>query len=297
MDQWRELLYGGATLLADGAMGTMLYAAGLQPGESPVSWNTSEPDKVRAVHSAYLAAGAQVLITNTFVGSRFALQRHGLGNRAYELNRNGAALLREEVDRSGRSAIVAGDIGPSGEMLAPLGSLAFEDAVEGFEEQARGLIDGGADVIWTMTLSDLEEGHAVIQGVRRVSADIPIFATMTFDRRGRTMMGVTPEVAARALIGWGATAIGGNCGNGPDEILDVIERMHAVAPQAILIGKSNAGKPEIVDGVTVFPATPGAMAESAAQQREAGARIIGGCCGTNPAHIVAMRATVTGKGA
>jgi len=270
-------------------MGTMLQAAGLQAGDLPAVWNVEHPDRVREVHRAYLEAGAQILITNTFVGSRFRLARHGLESRVYEFNRAGAAILREEIDQAGGHAIAAGDMGPSGELLAPLGTLSFDDAVAGFAEQARALIDGGVDVIWTMTMSDLSEIHAVIEGVRRISKDIPIIAAMTFDTRGRTMMGVTPEKAARALIEWGAAAIGGNCGNGPEEILAVIQKMRAVAPEAILVAKSNAGRPELVDGKTIYCATPDVTAQSAVLQRDAGARIIGGCCGTTPAHIRAMK--------
>jgi 5-methyltetrahydrofolate--homocysteine methyltransferase len=290
--QWQTLLDTALVILADGAMGTMLQAAGLAPGESPVIWNIEQPERVRAVHRAYLEAGAQILITNTFVGSRFRLARHGWMARVAEVNRRGAELLREEIARAGVNALAAGDIGPSGELLAPLGTLSFDDAVAGFEEQARTLIEGGVDVIWAMTLADLEEARAIIEGVRRVSHDIPILVSMTFDTRGRTMMGVKPEDAARKLIEWGAAAIGGNCGNGPAEILGAIQKMRAVAPHAVLIAKPNAGKPEIVEGKTIFPATPQVMAESAVALRDAGARIIGGCCGTTPAHIRAMRAAL-----
>jgi len=292
MNKLQTLLQESKTVIADGALGTMFQAAGLAPGESPVVWNIEHPDRVRAVHRAYIEAGAQILITNTFVGSRFRLAQHGWAARVAEANRVGAEILREEIARAGVDVIAAGDIGPSGELLAPLGALAFDDAVAGFEEQARALIDGGVDVIWTMTLSDLEEARAVIAGVRRVSKDIPILASLTFDTRGRTMMGVKPETAARALLDWGAAAIGGNCGNGPEEILGVVQKMRAVAPDAILIAKSNAGKPELVDGKTIFRATPEVMAQSARELRDAGARIIGGCCGTTPAHIRAMAEAV-----
>ena len=294
MSRWDELLKSNDVILADGAMGKMLQAAGLSAGESPVLWNAEYPDRVRAVHRAYLNAGAQILITNTFTGSRFHLTRHGLASRVEELNRAGAAILRAEIDAAGGRVLAAGDIGPSGEMLAPLGSLQFDDAVAGFAEQARALIDDGVDVIWTMTHSDLEEARAVIEGVRRVSREIPIIVTMTFDTRGRTMMGVTPEQAARSLTEWGAAAIGGNCGNGPEEILEVIQKMRAVAPDIVLVAKSNSGKPEIVDGKTMYRATPEVMAQSGLALRDADARIIGGCCGTTPAHIKAMRDALTG---
>ncbi len=288
MMPWQTLLHAPGAILADGAMGTMLQAAGLPAGESPLLWNAEQPERVAAVHRAYLEAGSQVLITNTFTGSRFRLARHGLADCTAELNRAGAAICRAAIDAAGGHALVAGDIGPSGELLAPLGALAFDEAVDGFAEQATALIAGGADVIWTMTLADLEEARAVIEGVRRVAAEIPIIATLTFDRRGRTMMGVTPEQAAEALLAWGAAAIGGNCGSGPEETIGVIQRMRAVAPAALLVAKANAGKPELVDGKTVFPATPAVLAQYAADVYAVGARIIGGCCGNTPAHVAAM---------
>jgi 5-methyltetrahydrofolate--homocysteine methyltransferase len=288
MNKLDTLLEKSSVLIADGAMGTMLQAAGLAPGESPVVWNIEHPERIGAVHRAYLDAGAQILLTNTFVGNRFRLAQHGWATRVAEVNRRGAEILRAEIARAGADALAAGDIGPSGELLAPLGTLAFDDAVEGFAEQARALLDGGVEAIWIETMSDLEEVRAVIEGVRRVAPDVPILASLTFDTRGRTMMGVKPETAARALLDWQVAALGGNCGNGPDEILSVIEKMRAVAPAAILIAKSNAGKPEVVDGATVYRATPEVMAASARALRDAGARIIGGCCGTTPAHIRAM---------
>lgn len=288
MSKWQTLLETHDIILADGAMGSMLIEAGLQSGELPVVWNVERPERVKAVHRDYLRAGSQLLLTNTFSGNRFRLGAHNLEARVEELNRAGAKILREEVDAAGGNAIVAGDIGPSGEMLAPLGKLEFADAVDGFAEQAAALIDGGADVIWIETMADLEEVHAAIMGVRRISREIPIIASMTFDRHGRTMMGVTPEKAVRTLTGWGTAAVGGNCGSGPEELLGVIREMHVAAPDAILVAKSNAGIPTSVDGKTAYPATPEIMASYARDVRDAGARIIGGCCGTTPAHLSAM---------
>ena len=288
MTNLKTLLERTTTLIADGAMGTMLQAAGLQTGGSPVLWNAEHPDRVGGVHRAYLDAGSRILLTNTFVGSRFQLVRYGLESRTVELNRAAAALLRAEIEDSKVDAIVAGDIGPSGEMLEPLGKLAFDDAVAGFQEQAGALIAGGADVIWIETMSDLEEVRAAIEGARKASPIIPVIATLTFDTKGRTMMGVKPETAARSLTDWAVVALGGNCGNGPDELLAVIQKMRAVAPSAVLIAKSNAGKPEAIAGQTVYRATPEVMANYAIQLRDAGATIIGGCCGTTPAHIRAM---------
>ncbi len=287
-NKWQTLLDKPGPILADGAMGTMLFEAGLQFGDPPEVWNLAHPDMVRAIQRAYLEAGSQILLTNTFGGNRFRLGMHNLQGRVRELNRTAVILLRAEVEAAGSAAIVAGDIGPSGEILAPLGTLEYADAVEGFAEQAGALVAGGVDVIWIETMSALEEMQAAIEGVRRVAPDIPLITTMTFDTRGRTMMGVTPEQAAKAMLGWGASAIGGNCGNGPDELLAVIQKMHAVAPEAVLVSKSNAGIPELIKGKATYRAGPETMGQYALAVHDAGARIIGGCCGNTPAHLRAM---------
>ena len=232
-------------------------------------------------------------MTNTFGCNRLRLALHGLDTRVAELNQTAAILLRAEVDANGGQALVAGDIGPSGAIMAPTGTLDYDDAVDLFAEQAAALVAGGVDLIWIETMSDLTEVKAAIQGVRRVAPGIPLIATMTFDTRGRTMMGVTPEQAVIALDAWGADAIGGNCGNGPDEIVAVIERMRAVAPNVRLVAKSNAGMPELVDMRAVYKSEPAAMAVQALAMREAGATIIGGCCGSTPEHLRAIAALVT----
>ncbi len=285
---WNNLLAQPGPIMADGAMGTMLFESGLQFGDPPEVWNVTHPDVIRGIQRAYLEAGSQILLTNTFGGSRFRLGMHNLQARVPELNRTAAILLRAEVDAAGGQALVAGDIGPSGEIFAPLGTLEFDDAVDGFAEQAGALIAGGVDLIWIETMSALEEVEAAVKGVRRISADMPIITTMTFDTHGRTMMGITPEAAVKAMLGLGAAAVGGNCGNGPDELLTVIQKMHAVAPEAVLVSKSNAGIPELIQRKTVYRASPDDMAGYAQDVRAAGARIIGGCCGNTPAHITAM---------
>ncbi|HET9519601.1 MAG TPA: betaine--homocysteine S-methyltransferase [Candidatus Limnocylindrales bacterium] len=294
--RWRALLAEGTPILADGAMGTMLFAAGLQFGDPPEAWNVSRPEVIRRVHRGYLEAGSRIVMTNTFGGNRLRLQLHGLQDRVADLNRTAAILLRAEVDAAGGAAIVAGDIGPTGEIMTPLGTLDEDEAVEVFAEQAAALIAGGVDVIWVETMSHLSEIGAAIRGVRRVSPDIPIIATMTFDTRGHTMMGVTPEEAVTTLASLGADAIGGNCGNGPDELLPVIERMRAVAPDVTLVAKSNAGMPELVDLQAVYRATPETMAGAATDFQAAGARIIGACCGSTPDHLRAMAAALAGTG-
>jgi 5-methyltetrahydrofolate--homocysteine methyltransferase len=285
---WEALLAEGGPILADGAMGTMLFSAGLQFGDPPEVWNLSHPDVVRRIQRGYLEAGSRIILTNTFGGNRLRLRLHGLQDRVAELNQTAAILARAEGDAAGGRALVAGDIGPSGEIVAPLGTLEYGSAVDVFAEQAAALVAGGVDVIWIETMSDLQEIKAAIEGVRQVSPAIPLIATMTFDTRGFTMMGVSPEQAVGALTAWGADAIGGNCGNGPDEMLTVIERMHAVAPDALLVAKSNAGMPELIDMQAVYRADPATMAGQGLSMRQAGARIIGGCCGSTPAHLAAI---------
>ena len=224
--KFRDLLDRPGPILADGAMGTMLFANGLQFGDPPEVWNLTQPEVIRRIQRGYLDAGSQIIMTNTFGGNRLRLGLHGLSERVDELNRTAAILARAEVNAAGGTALVAGDIGPSGEIVAPLGTLDYEIAVDVFREQAASLIAGGVDLIWIETMSDLNEIKAAIEGVRRVSPGIALVTTMTFDTRGHTMMGVSPEQAVAALTAWGADAVGGNCGNGPDELLPVIERMH-----------------------------------------------------------------------
>ncbi len=292
---WQNLIAQPGPILADGAMGTMLFEAGLQFGDPPEVWNVAHPDIIRGIHRGYLEAGSQILLTNTFGGSRFRLGMHNLQGRVAELNRTAAIILRAEVEAAGGHALVAGDIGPSGEIFAPLGTLEYADGVEGFAEQAAALVAGGVDIIWIETMSALEEMAAAVEGVRRASADIPIITTMTFDTHGRTMMGITPEKAVKHLLGLGAAAVGGNCGNGPEELLAVVQKMYAVAPEAVLVAKSNAGIPELIQRRTVYRASPDVMGGYAQQVHAAGARIVGGCCGNTPAHMAAMAKALHGQ--
>jgi 5-methyltetrahydrofolate--homocysteine methyltransferase len=199
MGAWETLLARPGLILADGGMGTMLMGLGLPSGAAPEPWNVEQPDRVRQVHRAYLQAGSRIILTNTFGCNRLRLGLHNLQDRVAEFGVAAARLVRQEIEASGVQAVVAGDIGPSGGILAPLGELEPEQAVEAFAEQAGALVEGGADVIWIETLSSLEEMRAAVDGVRRASREIPIVATMTFDTRGRTMMGVTPEQAVHEL--------------------------------------------------------------------------------------------------
>lgn len=279
--------------MADGAMGTMLFDAGLESGEAPERWNLEQPDRVRAVHAAYLSAGSQLLLTNTFGANRFRLTLHGLEDRVAELNRAGAETLQAAVAAAGRPALIAGDIGPSGSLLTPLGDLEFAEAVSGFAEQAGALTAAGVDLIWIETMSDLEEMRAALEGVRQVAPEMAVVTTMSFDTHGRTMMGVKPEDAVQALHSWGATAVGGNCGNGPEEVIQVVHKMRAASPETVLVAKGNAGMPELVKGRACYHATPESMADYLRRAVEAGAAVVGACCGSTPEHLRAMAAALS----
>jgi len=284
----QDLLAAGTPVVADGGMGTMLFSLGLEQGASPELWNVDHPDRIRSVHRGYIEAGARIILTNSFGGNRVRLGTHDLAGRAAELNTAAARLARAEADAAPQPVVVGGSMGPTGQMLAPMGALSFEDAVAAFAEQARALVEGGVDVLWIETMSDLEEVRAAHTACRQVAPDVPVVTTMTFDTKGRTMMGVTPERALSTLGEFGVIALGANCGNGPDEIEGVIEKMRAAGPDVPLVAKANAGLPHMVDGVAVYDATPDVMAGYARRVREHGAQIIGACCGSTPDHIRAI---------
>lgn len=288
MTDLQQLLASGQPLVADGGMGTMLFSAGLAHGSAPELWNVARPHDVQHIHVAYIEAGAQIVLTNTFGGNRIRLERHDLGERVTELNTAGASLARTAADAAGHPVAVGGSIGPSGEMMQPLGTLDYAVAVDVFAEQAQALLAGGVDVFWIETMADLEEVQAAVEGCRQASADLPIVTTMTFDTKGRTMMGVKPEQALSALRELGVIALGANCGNGPDEIQMVVEQMRQHDPAMVLVAKSNAGLPHMHDGHAVYDATPDDMAAYARSAVSQGARIVGACCGSTPAHIQAI---------
>ncbi len=287
MTTLEELLTSEETLLLDGAMGTMLFAAGLEQGNPSEEWNVLYTDRVRQVHSAYIMAGARIVLSNSFGGTHFRLKRHNLQDRIGELNRAAAANVRAAVDSAPHTAIAAGSMGPTGEMMKPTGPLTFEDAKPAFAEQAEALADGGVDLLWIETMSDLDEVRAAIEGARSV-CDLPIAVTMTFDTHGHTMMGVSPTKAFETLSAFDLIAIGANCGNGPAEIEGVIETMHSLNPELVLIAKSNAGVPKMMKGEFVYDGTPEVMADYARRVRDLGARLVGACCGSTPVHIRAM---------
>lgn len=286
-NRFLELLAQGGPILADGAMGTTVMAAGLEPGEAPETWNVrpDRRDRIKAVHSAYVEAGARIVLTNSFGASPIRLDVHGLADRAPELNLAAAELAREAV---GPDVVVAGSIGPVGAFLEPLGSLTPAEAREAFAIQAAALAAGGVDVLWIETMADIGELTAAVEGARRAAPGLPIVTTMTFDSHGRTMMGTRPADAIAAIGGLGVAAVGANCGTGPAEIETAIEAMHAASPGTVLVAKGNAGVPRFVGTGTVYDMTPEMAASHARRARELGARIVGGCCGTTTAHIRAM---------
>jgi len=271
-------------------MGTMLQTAGLPPGASPEGWLLENSDSVRDVHRAYVEAGADLILTCTFGGTRRRLERKGLAERVAEVNRRAVEIARQAA---GDGAYVAGDIGPLGEFLAPMGKITYEQAVEIFAEQAAALAEARVDVLYIETMSALNEVRAAVEGAQQAGSGIPIFVTLSFDRHGRTNMGVRPGEAAETLLALGMDALGANCGATLEMTEGAIAKMHEAAPRTPLIAKPNAGKPRTVGREVVYDATPEDMAEYARRFVALGARVVGGCCGSTPAHIRAIAQAVT----
>ncbi len=294
-DRLQRLLDDRPWLLADGATGTSYFAAGLETGDAPELWNLDHPERVSELHNAFIAVGSDIVLTNTFGGSRYRLKLHKAEDRVAEINQAAARLARQCADASGREVVVAGSIGPTGEILVPIGPLAQDDAADAFAEQARALADGGADVLWVETMSSREELRAAVEGATRTG--LPVVCTLSFDTNGRTMMGVTPAQVAQLMqqMEPKPVAYGGNCGTGASELVTAILNMsEAARPGDVLVAKSNCGIPEYVEGEIRYAGSPELMADYARLCRDAGVRIIGGCCGTTPDHVAAMHRALTG---
>ncbi len=279
-------------LLADGATGTNLFNMGLQSGDAPEFWNEIEQDKIRALYRGAVDAGSDLFLTNSFGANASRLKLHDAGHRAYELSKLAAELGREIADACPRDIIVAGSVGPTGEIMGEAGSLSHESAVEMFEETAKGLIDGGADVLWVETISAPEEFRAAAEAFANI--DAPWCGTMSFDTAGRTMMGVTSADMVKLVdsLPNKPIAFGANCGVGASDLLRTIKGFVAQGTETPIISKGNAGIPKYHDGHIHYDGTPELMGEYAVLARDTGARIIGGCCGTMPNHLKAMRAAL-----
>lgn len=279
-------------LLADGATGTNLFNMGLQSGDAPELWNEEHPDRIKKLYQLAVDAGSDLFLTNSFGGNASRLKLHDAGNRARELSRMAAEIGREVADASDRDIIVAGSVGPTGEIFAPMGPMTHEMAVEIFHEQAEGLKEGGADVLWLETISAPEEYKAAAEAF--AGAEMPWCGTMSFDTAGRTMMGVTSAQMADMVEGLPnpPLAFGANCGVGAADLMRTVLGFSAHGSDRPFIAKGNAGIPKYVDGHIHYDGTPELMAEYAVLARDAGATIIGGCCGTMAEHLSAMRAAL-----
>ena len=291
------LLEAKGYVVADGAMGTQLFAVGLCAGDPPEAWNVHHAEEVRAIHRAYLQAGADLVVTNSFGGTRFRLALHSLQDEVVELNEAAARVARVEADaeieRTGRPVLVAGSMGPTGELLTPLGNMSAAACEAAFAEQAEGLAAGGADLLWIETMSDLDEVEAAVRGARS-ACDLPVAATMSFDTAGRTMMGVTGTEMAERLSGLGLAAMGANCGNNVADTEAAVVAATAVATGTPVISKPNAGVPVWSGDALVYDGTPEVLAAHAHRAQAAGVAVIGSCCGSTPAHTAKIAAVLRG---
>jgi 5-methyltetrahydrofolate--homocysteine methyltransferase len=288
-----EALNQRAPLVADGATGTMLQAAGLSVGEAPERWTLEKPQPIADIARRYAEAGSDIVYTNTFGGNRVRLKLIGLESKLEEVNRRAVQITREAVSACGRQVFVAASVGPTGEMLEPYGDLSPDVARAVFAEQAAVLQAASVDVIVCESFQDLGELLLCLEAVKSV-AKVPVVASMTFEQAGRTMMGVTPEDAVAKLSDAGAVVVGVNCSVGPDEVERAIAAMHKTRPAARLLAKANAGLPQMIGGKTVYSVTPERMAVFALRVKDLGAAIIGGCCGTTPDHIAAIAKALRG---
>jgi 5-methyltetrahydrofolate--homocysteine methyltransferase len=279
-------------LMADGATGTTLFNMGLSSGDAPELWNVDHPDRIATLYQGAIDAGSDIFLTNSFGGTRARLKLHGAQDRAFELSKLAAEIGREVADKAGRPVVVAGSVGPTGEIMVPMGALTHDIAVEMFHEQAEGLKAGGVDVLWVETISAAEEFKAFAEAAKL--ADMPWCGTMSFDTAGRTMMGFTSaDMAAMAeKLDPRPLAFGANCGVGASDLLRTVLGFRASGTELPFIAKGNAGIPKYHDGHIHYDGTPELMAKYAVLARDAGAKIIGGCCGTQTDHLRAMKAAL-----
>jgi methionine synthase I (cobalamin-dependent) len=285
-----EALASRPWMLADGATGTNYFQMGLESGDAPEMWNFEHPDRVRSLHKQFIEAGADIVLTNTFGGNRHRLKLHDAQDQVHAVNVTAAKNARAEADAyEARQIFVAGSIGPTGEIFMPIGAFPYEEGVTAFAEQAMALKDGGVDVLWIETMSSEDELRAAVEGASQ--AGLPIVTTMSFDTNGRTMMGITPAAfgSLAAALPTQPVAIGANCGVGASELIATVLGITAARPDIAVVAKGNCGIPQYHDGHIHYTGTPELMADYARIAIDAGARIIGGCCGTSPEHLASMR--------
>lgn len=286
------LLEEKGVLLADGATGTNLFDMGLTSGQSPEFWNDTAPEKITRLHQGFVEAGSDIILTNSFGGTRHRLKLHNAQDRTFELNEKAAIIARQVADNADRKVIVAGSVGPTGELLVPLGELTYEGAVEAFIEQMEGLKSGGVDVLWIETMSAPDEMLAAAEAANAL--DMPYVITASFDTAGRTMMGMTPAQMHSSVSTGGTSplAIGANCGVGASDLLASVLDICESAPDVVVVAKANCGIPVIRGENVVYTGTPDLMSDYACLAIDAGARIIGGCCGTSCEHLSEMRKSI-----
>lgn len=279
-------------LVSDGAMGTMLQTRGLTDGGAPELWNVDRPEEIEAILEEYASAGARLITTNTFGGTRGRLAMHGLESRLFDLNKAGAEIARKVADRH-PGTYVMGDVGPSGDLMEPMGTMTPESAKELFAEQIGALVAGGVDAILIETMSDLGEVEAAVRAVQSIAEDMPIIATLSFDTNLRTMMGVKPAQAVQFLSSLGVRIIGANCGRGMDEMrLIAVQMVEGRQEGVFIITQSNAGLPVLVGDEFIYQGSPEEMAEFAQEMKMLGVNIVGSCCGSSPAHTAAITAAL-----
>jgi 5-methyltetrahydrofolate--homocysteine methyltransferase len=294
VDSLTELLGANGFLVTDGAMGTQLFAAGLMAGDPPEVWNLEHPDRIRAIHQSYVDAGSDIILTNSFGGNRHRLKLHSMEGRVHQLNAAAAAIGRDVADSADRRVLVAGSMGPTGELIRPLGELSTDEAQVAFAEQAAGLADGGADILWMETMSALAEVEAGVLGARSAS-DLPIVVTLSFDTAGRTMMGLTGEDAGARLAELGVAGIGANCGANLADTEAAVAAIRSVCGDIPVVSRANAGIPVWKGAELEYDGTPEILAAHANRLRAAGISIIGACCGSDPSHISMIRAVLDGN--
>ena len=288
MNNFLKILQDKSHILADGATGTNLFGMGLETGDPPEPWNIDYKDRIRSLHQGFVDAGSDLFLTNSFGGTSFRLRLHNLESKVFELNKAAAVIAREVADHSNRLIIVAGSMGPTGEMIEPHGLMTPKEAMEAFKAQAEGLVEGGVDVLWLETMYSMEELEAAMDAVKDIG--LPVCATMSFDTAGKTMMGVTPANLAKKSKDLNLNGFGANCGIGAPDLLATINDISKnVDPDTVVISKANCGIPEFVDGNIMYSGTEELMSEYVQIAMNSGARIIGGCCGTSFDHVRAMR--------